>query len=109
GNWIACMLWSAKIPRSGQGVRDLAPFDNGILVLAGPSADGPGPYAVHWWDAHSEQVRLLKDLAEVTGKKGKRKAEALLPLDRGPSGMRVLILFDGEKNGAPSPVMIPAP
>lgn len=30
----------------GQGVRDLAPYRNGILVLAGPTADGPGRYGV---------------------------------------------------------------
>ena len=93
----------------GQGVRDLASFDEGIPILAGPSADGPGPYAVHWWDANSDRVRLLTDLAEVTGKKGKRKAEALLPLERSPSGLRVLILFDGEQEGAPSPVTMSAP
>jgi hypothetical protein len=93
----------------GRGVRDLAPFGDGVLVLAGPAASDPGPYAVYWWDGESEDVRLLKDLAEVVGKKGERKAEALLPLDESPSGLRVLLLFDGEKEGAPVPVVIPHP
>jgi hypothetical protein len=47
----------------------------------------------------SESIRLLRDLADVTGKK--RKAEALLPLDVGSSGLRVLIFFDREKQSAP--------
>jgi hypothetical protein len=93
----------------GRGVRDLAPLDDGILILAGPTADGPGPYAIFWWDGETESVRLLKDLASVVGKKGKRKAEALLPLDKGSSGMRVLIMFDGEKEGAPVAIEMPAP
>jgi hypothetical protein len=41
--------------------------------------------------------------------KEKRKAEALLPLDESPSSLRVLILFDGEKEGAPVTVTIPRP
>jgi hypothetical protein len=49
-------------------------------------------------------VRLL---ANLVGNEGERKAEALLPLDKGPSGLRVLIMFDGEKNGAPAALEIP--
>lgn len=93
----------------GRGVRDLATYGDGVLVLAGPTANGPGPYAIYWWDGETEDVRLLKELADIVGKKGKRKAEALLPLDEGASGLRVLILFDGEKKGAPVPVTIPQP
>jgi hypothetical protein len=94
---------------SGRGVRDLAALDDGFLILAGPSADEDGSFAVYWWDGQSESVRLLTDLARLVGKKGKRKAEALLPLDNEPSGLRVLIMFDGEKEGAPTPVVIPRP
>ena len=78
-------------------------------MLAGPAASDPGPYAIYWWDGESEDVRLLKDLADVAGKKGARKAEVLLPLDESPSGLRVLLLFDGEKEGAPVPAVIPHP
>jgi hypothetical protein len=92
----------------GQGVRDLTPFADGFLVLAGPSTDG-GTYAVYWWDGISENTRLLRDLDDVTAKDGKRKAEALLPLDESPSRVRVLILFDGEKQGAPVTIEIPRP
>ena len=34
----------------GRGVRDLAPLDDGILVLAGPPAEESGTYAIFWWD-----------------------------------------------------------
>ncbi len=93
----------------GQGVRDLARLDDGFLVLAGPSADGPGRYAVYWWDGDSDNVRFLRDLADIIGDDRERKPEALLPLDKGPSGLRVLILSDGKKEGAPVAVTMPAP
>ena len=93
----------------GQGVRDLALFEDGVLVLAGPTASDPGRYAIYWWDGESDDTKLLRNLADVIGKKGKRKAEALLPLDGTPSGLRVLILFDTEKKGAPVVVTIPRP
>ena len=93
----------------GRGVRDLAAFGDGVLVLAGPTASDPGPYAIYWWDGESDEVRLLKDLAGIVGANGERKAEGLLPLDEGASGLRVLILFDSEKEGAPVATVIPRP
>jgi hypothetical protein len=93
----------------GQGVRDLTAYANGFLVLAGPAADGGGAYAIYWWDGESENTRHLRHLTDVIGKNRKRKAEALLPLDESPSGLRALILFDGEKNGAPVAVEMPRP
>lgn len=93
----------------GRGVRDLAAFGDGVLVLAGPAASDPGPYAIYWWDGETEDVRLLKDLADIVGKEGARKAEGLLALDESVTGLRVLILFDGEKEGAPAVTTIPRP
>ncbi|UFX49423.1 DUF3616 domain-containing protein (plasmid) [Bradyrhizobium sp. 41S5] len=90
----------------GRGVRDLAVFESGILILAGPVENGPGAYAVYAWDGESENVRML---AELSSFDPERKPEGLLPLDRPPSGLRVLILFDSEKEGAPTPVEIEAP
>jgi hypothetical protein len=105
-------LADAKLYRlplgDGQGVRDLAAYANGFIVLAGP-ATGHGAYAVYWWDGVSENTRLLRDLADVIGQDGKRKAEALLPLDESPTRLRVLILFDGEKQGAPIAIKMPRP
>ena len=93
----------------GASVRDLAAFGDGILVLAGPIASDPGPFGIYSWDGESDNVRLLKDLADVVGKNGKWKAEALLPLDEDASGLRILVLFDGQKEAAPVPVTVPRP
>lgn len=92
----------------GRGVRDLTAYGDGFIVLAGP-ATGDGAYAVYWWDGVSENTRVLRDLVDVIGQDGKRKAEALLPLDESPTRLRVLILFDGEKQGAPVAVKMPRP
>jgi hypothetical protein len=93
----------------GIGIRDLAVFGDGVLVLAGPTASGPGPYGIYWWDGESDHAALLRDLANVVGKKGKRKAEALLPLDEDASSLRLLVLFDREKEGAPIAITVPRP
>lgn len=90
----------------GRGVRDLATFETGILILAGPVADGPGKYAIYAWDGESENVRLLSELTEFAPK---RKPEGLLPLNKSAAGLRILILFDGDKNGTPTPVTVPTP
>ncbi len=90
----------------GRGVRDLAVFENQILILAGPVEDGPGLYAIFAWDAESENV---KRLAELSAFNSSRKPEGLLPLERTSSGLRVLILFDGEEEGAPTPVELDPP
>ncbi len=94
---------------NGQGIRDLAPYDDGFLVLSGPTVNRPGNYGIFWWDGRTETVKFLKDLADIAGKKGERKAEALLPLDRTSSTVRLLILFDGEKEGAPVAITVPSP
>ncbi|WP_334419007.1 MULTISPECIES: DUF3616 domain-containing protein [unclassified Bradyrhizobium] len=89
----------------GRGVRDLASFGELILILAGPVADGPGSYAVYSWDGDSENVKLLSELSFSRS----RKPEALLPLEKRGSKLRVLIVFDGDKEGAPTPVNVAAP
>ena len=93
----------------GIGIRDLALFGDGVLVLAGPTASGPGSYGVYWWDGESDNARLLKDLADAVGKNRKRKPEALLPLDGEASSLRLLVLFDREKDGAPVAITVPRP
>lgn len=90
----------------GRGVRDLASFETGILILAGPAAAEPGVYAIYAWDGASENVRLLSELTQFAPK---RKPEGLLPLDKVGTKLRVLILFDGDKEGTPTPVTVPAP
>ena len=90
----------------GRGVRDLASFKGGILILAGPAASEPGTYAIYWWDGKGEDV---EPLAELTQFAPKRKPEALLPLDKSGTKLRVLIIFDSDENGTPTPVEVLTP
>lgn len=90
----------------GRGVRDLTAYENVFLVLAGPVADGPGAYAVYLWDGKSESVRLLTELSSFDRE---RKPEGLLVLDKTSRRLRVLVMFDGDKEGAPTAIEIPAP
>lgn len=91
----------------GLGIRDLAAFEGGMLVLAGPAGEAPGPYKVYWWNGRDDKVDFLADITEATQAGKDLKPEAILPLDVGPSGVRVLILFDGGEEGSPLPVVIP--
>lgn len=90
----------------GRGVRDLASFEGGILILAGPVKSGPGVYAIYWWDGASENVSLLSELTQFDPK---RKPEGLLPLDKKETKLRILIIFDSDEEGAPTPVEVSAP
>ena len=100
---------SYLLPLGGRGVRDLAAFDDGILILAGPTADGAGSYAIYAWDGEGNSVRLLRELSDVIGADSERKPESLLVLDKSDLTLRALILFDGENEGAPIAVTMPAP
>lgn len=91
---------------AGRGVRDIVAFETGLLILAGPGADEGGTYAIYRWDGNSKEADKL---AELTQFKPKRKPEGLLPLDRNGTQVRVLILFDKEEEGAPTPVAITMP
>jgi len=93
---------------SGRGIRDLAPYDNGILILAGPVTSDIGKYSVLWWDGMSDQAKPLGQPLQI--KEGKEwKPEALLPLDRNNEGLRVLLLLDSAKNGKPRAERVPYP
>lgn len=97
--------------RSGnpRGVRDMAPYMSGILVLAGPVNDPPddtpirqGDYAIYLWDGDSKSDRLfdLQSYGEET------KPEALLPLEGDAEQVRLLLMFDGPEEGEPTPLSI---
>jgi Protein of unknown function (DUF3616) len=98
-----------------RGVRDLAAFDNGILILAGPVKSERGTYSVLWWDGASDKAKWLDDLPDYMSKKkkGKKrkqwKPEALLPLDNNKKSLRILLLLDGPKNGMPREERVPYP
>jgi hypothetical protein len=99
-----------KLPLgAGRGVRDLSAFEQGLLVLAGPTADDKGAYTVHWWSPVTRKTQFLTDITEAAGAGKHSKPEAILALDKTSSGLRVLILSDGEKEGAPRPIVVPAP
>ena len=104
----------------GRGVRDLAAYNGGILILAGPvGSTDKGEYSVFWWDESRKEAKHLGDLDnsfkekknKETGKIEKKqlKPEALLPLDRNAKGIRVLVLSDGAKEGEPHAVRVPYP
>lgn len=94
----------------GQGVRDLAAFKGGLLILAGPVSDaGDGDYAIFWWDRVGAKPKLLKTLARYPDGDGQLKAEALLPLDERADRLRVLVLFDGAEEGGPRAIEIDKP
>ncbi len=61
---------------------------------------------IYAWDGESENVKRLTELTQFAPD---RKPEGLLPLDKSAAGLRILIIFDGDKEGAPTPVMVPAP
>jgi len=94
----------------GRGVRDLAQYEDGFLILAGPSGDDEGDYSVYWWDGTTNKVSPLDDLDFEVGSKSK-KPEAILALDENDGSLRVLVLFDGKgaKEGTPTVFRIKTP
>ncbi|CTQ54519.1 hypothetical protein LP7551_03053 [Roseibium album] len=96
------------------GVRDLANVQDGILILAGRSDDrrgsenftcgekrappSPLPSVWFWSGRDGDAARPLGDLPGV---KASASAETLLVLEETANAYRVLILFDGKKNGKP--------
>lgn len=94
-----------------RGIRDLAAFGGGFLVLAGPVKDPPGgaieagDYRVVWWDGAS----VTRTLGLLPSYGTRVKPEALLPLGLTEGRLRVLLLFDGPEEGAPRAVEIDAP
>jgi len=80
----------------GLGIRDLAPYKNGLLVLCGPTGRESGPYSVGWWHSESWNRGIL--LSPSQG-----HPEAILPLE----DARLLVLSDSAPNGAPFEVDLP--
>jgi hypothetical protein len=83
------------------GIRDLAAVDGGLLVLAGPMREEDVPYSILLWDTNSRTIKKkFGVLGSASIPKG-AKAETLLVLETGPNHYRVLVMFDGAKNGGP--------
>jgi hypothetical protein len=88
------------------GIRDLAAVSDGILMLAGPTRKEDVPYAVWLWDGVGNNARQLATL-DLAGIDGEGKAEILLPLEESSSNIRVLVMFDGIKDGGAVSFNIP--
>ena len=89
----------------GIGIRDLLALRSGFLLLTGPEAEGDQPFQLRTWPG---QGLACQTVAEVPTNK-KAKAEALLLLQDQPQELRLLILFDGEPNGAPRELILRRP
>nr|WP_319385443.1 DUF3616 domain-containing protein [uncultured Roseibium sp.] len=101
------------------GIRDLTRVKNGLLILAGRSDDRrgtedftcgekrkpPSPAPSLWfWSGVSGDA--AKPLGALPGVDLNASAETLLVLEETDTAYRVLVLFDGEKNGAPVEFMV---
>lgn len=94
-----------KLDLGGRGIRDLA-YDHGVFtVLAGPVADtGGSDYAIFTWDGTSAAAKLV---AIVPSLDEDEKPEAILPLESTAQSLRVLVLYDGAKEGGPREFTLP--
>ena len=85
------------------GIRDLAVLASGrLLVLTGPTREQANvPFRLYTIEPRVggtlTPLAILEDVEDEDGSRA--KAEAVLPLDG--AGQRVLVLFDGLKNGGP--------
>jgi hypothetical protein len=93
-----------------RGIRDLTPFRDGFLVIAGPAVDPPddavadGDYTLFY--SAGDQLEKLLDLP---GYGTKVKPEAVLPLAETGGTVEALLLFDGPDEGAGRTVSFKAP
>ncbi|WP_018097632.1 DUF3616 domain-containing protein [Sinorhizobium meliloti] len=86
----------------GMGVRDIALEGDHFLILAGPAADVTGKYSIYTWDGVMEDgIAPVVSLTDIPGAGDNRKAEALFPISHDEHVRRLLVLFDGEKEGSP--------
>ena len=89
----------------GYGIRDMAPYGGGMLILSG-AADGKDLAPGIWWWHPGSEPRLLAVLRVPAG----FKAETVLVLGpEGSSGMNLLVMFDSQPNGAPMRFTVPLP
>lgn len=95
----------------GRGVRDLAPYEAGLLVLTGPVGSEKGRYDVYWWDTSSLDMKHLGDITDQAQAAEQSKPEGILPLEVSSGQLRLLIVSDGKdaKDGAPRTVRVAAP
>jgi len=100
----------------GRGVRDLARVEGGLLILAGPVGDGPGSYQLYLWDgrdgvpgtgAHTSAInpglRLIGELpippSDANSHNTPAKAEGMALIEETSYHWKILVVFDGLKDG----------
>jgi len=102
-----CTPHSVKIPiGEDEGIRDLARFGDGILILSGPSSiTAEGAASIWKWSPGDALPRRLAGLSQSEG----RKAEGMLVLPGKVDDheLKLLIVYDDEVNGAPEEIDIP--
>jgi Protein of unknown function (DUF3616) len=92
----------------GRGIRDIAPVETGLLILAGPVGDGDGTHQIYFWNGEDTLPgqrnnildAVLTPLAKLPKDSG--KAEGLVVLKEKRSSYEVLVIFDGAPYGAPT-------
>jgi Protein of unknown function (DUF3616) len=89
------------------GIRDLAAVRDGLLVLSGPVNNQDVTPALFHWNEKSGSLKKLGKLAFPATVDGEAKAETLLVLRDEPNEpWRVLVLFDGPEDGAPTEYLV---
>ncbi|WP_408093652.1 DUF3616 domain-containing protein [Rhodoplanes sp. SY1] len=85
------------------GIRDLAAVRDGLVVLSGPVNEQAVPPALWHWNEKTGALAPLGTLMPAKGLPADAKAETVLVLRDAPKQpLRVLILYDGAENGAPT-------
>jgi Protein of unknown function (DUF3616) len=84
----------------GLGIRDLIKTSTGFLFIAGPSDGGDSElgYTLHSWAGPESAASLIGTISTPED----AKAEGLLLLEESATTLKLLVLFDGAKNGAPT-------
>ncbi len=127
GNYVPVMVISCKafeskvkdyeirfVQLNGGSIRDMAAVDGGFLIIGGPMGDAPGPYGIYFWDGSDmvygtdrpmpmpPAVVQLEEIVVPVGADGAMgKAEGITVLEETATGYKVLIIYDGLKDGGP--------
>lgn len=92
---------------NGRGVRGIAQYTDGFLILGGPVGDQPMSYQLYFWDGkgmvpgedNPEVSHHIKQLCEIPLPNSKAKAEGIEFLKQEEGKVYFLVVYDGEKNG----------
>lgn len=85
------------------GIRDLAAVRDGLIVLSGPVNEQAVAPALWHWNDTTGALAPLGTLTPAKGLPEDAKAETVLVLrDTPKQPLRLLILYDGAENGAPT-------